>query len=315
MRKEVLKTVPEAEDESALTHELTRAAYRLPVMQARVLQVALSQLRPNDKEFPTVEMPVGDILRALKLEDTRQYRDSIRSSIDGLMRHVIDVGSWELGWEQFHLVERAKYIKTRDAIQILFSDEIADFALSLKGLFTMISNEEFARLTSEYAIRIFQLLSSWKDKAGKDGNKPGWWWWDTDFDSLRHLMRVPKDAYRGRNGTNALKLNVIENPVKEINAADLGLVVETEYKKRGRSIVGIRFNCKLTSKAKPIGKVPSAPEKAVLKLRESKRWKEIFHLLQAQLTLKGFETLDVDAKRAMDEDTADKMLAEELKNA
>jgi plasmid replication initiation protein len=313
MRKEVMKTVPEAEDESALAHELTRAAYRLPIMQARVLQVALSQLRPNDKEFPTVEMPVGDILRALKLDDNRQYRESIRSSVDGLMRHVIDVGNWETGWEKFHLVERAKYIKTRDSIQVLFSDEIADFALNLKGLFTMISNEEFSRLTSEYAIRIFQLVSSWKDKAGKDGNKPGCWWWDTDFDTLRHLVKVPTEAYRGANGTNNFRNKVIDGPVQEINAADLGLTVEIEYKRRGRSIVGVRFNCKMTSKAKPIGKVPSAPEKAVLKLRESKRWKEIFHLLQAQKTLPGFETLDADDRRAMDEAKADQLLAEELK--
>lgn len=313
MRKEVLKTVPEAEDESALTHELTRAAYRLPLMQARVLQVALSQLRPNDKEFPTVEMPVGDILRALKLEDTRQYRDSVRSSIDGLMRHVIDVGNWETGWEKFHLVERSKYIKTRDAIQILFSDEIADFALNLKGLFTMISNEEFSRLTSEYAIRLFQLVSSWKDKAGKDGNSPGCWWWDTDFDTLRHLVKVPTDAYRGANGTNNLRTKVIDGPVQEINGADLGLTIEVEYKRRGRSIVGVRFNCKLTSKAKPIGKVPDAVEKTILKRRETKRWKEIFHLLQAQPDLPGMPKTDPETRRTMDESKADDLYAEELK--
>ena len=282
------------------------------MMQARILQVVLSQLRPNDTTFPTVEMAVGDVLRALGLEDTLYYREQLRAQTKALRSQTLDVDTGD-GWAQFGFVDRAEWIKTRDVLQVRPSVDIAEFALDLKGMFQMISNEEFSRLTGEYAIRLFQLLSSWRDKAGKDGNKAGCWWWDSDFATLRHLVKVPSGSYSGRNGTNAFKVNVIENPIKEINSADLGLVVETEYKKRGRSIIGIRFNCKLTTKAKPVGKVPSGPEKSILKLRESKRWKEIFHLLQAQKTLPGFETLDADERRAMDEVKADQLLAEELK--
>lgn len=316
MAKQVIKrTTPEPGDEAAVSHHINRAAFRLPVMQARVLQVALSQLRPSDTTFPTVEMSVGDILRALKLEDTAWYREEIRAATKGLMGHVLDVGDWETGWTQFHFVDKTRYIKTRDSLQIRLSEELGDLALDLKGLFTMLSNEEFAKLSGEYAIRIFQLVSSWKDKAGKDGNKPGCWWWDTDFATLRHLMKVPEGTYSGPNGTSMFRIKVIENPVKEINAADLGLSIETEYQKRGRNIVGVRFHCKLTAKAKPLGKVPSGPEKAILKLRDSKRWKELFHLLQSQPDLPGMPKLDAEDRRRMDESKADQMLAEELKNA
>lgn len=311
MRTPIKRALPDPADESAVSHQLNRAAFRLPLMQARVLQVVLSQLRPTDTSFPTVEMSVGDILRALSLEDRTYYREEIRAATKGLMGHVIDAETPD-GWIQFHFVDRARFIKTRDAIQIRLSEEISDLVLDLKGLFSMVSNEEFARLTSEYAIRIFQLVSSWKDKAGKDGNAPGAWWWDTDFDSLRRLMKVPVGTYSGRNGTNAFKVKVIENPVKEINAADLGLFISTEYKKRGRSIVGIRFHCRLTSKAKPIGKVPSEPDKAILKRRATKRWQELFRLIQAQLELRGMPELDPETKRSMDEAKADQMLADEL---
>lgn len=315
MAKQVIKrTNPEPSDESAVSHHLSRAAFRLPLMQARVLQVVLSQLRPTDTSFPTVEMSVGDILRALKLEDTAWYREEIRAATKGLMGHVLDVGDWESGWTQFHFVDKTRYIKTRDALQIRLSEELGDLALDLKGLFTMLSNEEFAKLTSEYAIRIFQLVSSWKDKAGKDGNKPGCWWWDTDFATLRHLMKVPDGTYSGPNGTSMFRIYVIEKPVKEINSADLGLSIETVYQKRGRSIIGVRFNCKLTTKAKPIGKVPIGPEKAVLKLRDSKRWKEIFTDLQAQLDLPGMPKMDSATRREMDEAKADRILAQELGN-
>lgn len=290
MPKQVIRrTTPEPGDESAVSHHINRAAFRLPVMQARVLQVVLSQLRPADTSFPTVEMSVGDILRALGLEDTGWYREEIRAATKGLMGHVLDVGDWETGWTQFHFVEKTRYIKTRDSLQIRLSEELGELALDLKGLFTMLSNEEFAKLSGEYAIRIFQLLSSWKDKAGKDGNKPGCWWWDTDFDTLRHLMKVPSDVYRGSDGTTNFKRFVIENPVKEINAADLGLTISTEYKKRGRTIVGVRFNCKLTAKAKPIGKVPTAEDKETLKRRKTAKWKEFFDIRMAQPELPGFE--------------------------
>jgi len=281
-------------------------------MQARILQVVLSQLRPNDTTFPTVEMAVGDVLRALGLEDTKFYRDQIRAQTKALRSQTLDVDTGD-GWAQFGFVDRAEWIKTRDVLQIRPSEDIAEFALDLKGLFSMISNEEFARLTSEYAIRLSQLLSSWRDKAGKDGNKAGCWWWDSDFATLRHLMKVPQGSYSGRNGTNAFKLNVIEKPIKEINAADLGLTISTEYKKRGSSIVGVRFNCKLSSKAKAIGKVPNAAEKEVLKHRETDRWKEIFRGVQAQPVFPGFETMTADQRLEADEIKADRLYEEELK--
>lgn len=265
MGKAITKTVPEPSDQSAVSHELNRAAFRLPLMQARVLQVLISQLRPADTEFPTVEMTVGDILRSLELEDRPFYREEIRAAAKGLMGQVIDAGDWDTGWVQFHLLEKARYVKARDCLQMRLSEEISDFALDLKGLFSMVTNEEFARLTSEYAIRIFQLVSSWKDKAGKDGNKPGCWYWDTDFDTLRHLMKVPPGAYRGRDGTSNFKSRVIDNPVKEINGADLGFTIKPVYRKRSRSIVGVRFDCKLTKKKtseKTVEDPKKAPQKA-----------------------------------------------------
>jgi hypothetical protein len=311
MAKQVVKRTPEPSDESALSHQLSRAAFRLPLMQARVLQVVLSQLRPNDTTFPTVEMAVGDVLRALGLEDTKFYRDQLRAQTKALRSQTLDVDTGD-GWAQFGFVDRAEWIKSRDVLQVRPSEDIAEFALDLKGLFSMVSNEEFSRLTSEYAIRLFQLLSSWKDKAGKDGNKPGCWWWDSDFATLRHLMKVPPGTYSGSNGTSLFRIYVIDNPIKEINAADLGLVVTTEYKKRGRSIVGVRFNCKLTSKAKLIGKVPTGPEKAILKHRTTKRWQEIFRDLQAQQELPGMPRTDSETRRAMDEAKADQMYQDEL---
>lgn len=309
----IKRTQPEPSDESALSHQLSRSAYKLPLMQARILQVVLSQFRPNDTAFPTVEMQVGDVLRALGLEDTLYYREQFRAQTKVLRSQTLDVDTVD-GWAQFGWVDRAEWIKARDVLQVRLSEDIAEFALSQKGWFTMISNEEFAKLTGEYSIRLFQLLSSWRDKAGKDGNKAGCWWWESDFATIRHLLKVPVGSYGGRNGTNAFKTKVIENPIAEINSADLGLTIETEYKKRGRSIVGVRFNCKLTVKSKPIGKVPNAAEKAVLKRRESKRWKEIFHALQAQPDLPGMPKVDRDLQREMDELKADRQFAEEIQS-
>jgi plasmid replication initiation protein len=279
MKTSIKKVLPEASDESAMGHKLSRAAFRLPLMQARVLQVVFSQIRPKDTTFPTVEMAVGDVLRALNLEDTKFYRDQLRAQTKALRSQTLDMDTGD-GWVQFGFVDRAEWIKSRDVLQVRPSQDIAEFVLDLKGLFSMISNEEFSRLTSEYAIRLFQLLSSWRDKAGKDGNKPGCWWWDSDFATMRHLMKVPSDAYMGSDGTTNLKKFVIENPIKEINAADLGMTIETEYKKRGRSIVGVRFNCKLTAKA---------TDKETLKWRKTPKWKELFDLRMAQPDFPGFE--------------------------
>lgn len=85
---------------------------------------------------------------------------------------------------------------------------------------------------------------------GSGGNRAEAWYFERDFpDEIRLVMGVKENDYKDNH---LLKQKVIDKPVKEINAAGLGLEIKPVTVKQGRRIVAIRFDCVVVPKSKKI---------------------------------------------------------------
>lgn len=303
-----LVTIPSPVDRAALSHGLARGAFMLPLPQLRLLHVTLSQLRPKDKELPMIEMKVGDILRALDLRDSSDEYAKMRNAVEGLMSQVIHRPTKD-GWEKYTFFSLARFIKSRDVLQLKFNVEIRELLVDLQGFFHQVGNADIAKISSEYGVRLFQLIMSWKDKAGADGNAPGCWWYQIEIAHLKKLLMIPETLYAGPDGTTNFKRKVIDNPIKKINEAALGVHIDVTYLKKSIYLHAVRFECRLIGHG---FQLESPVDKKVLALRKKPRWKEIFRDLQAQGVFPGFETMTAEDRKVMDELKADKLLAEEL---
>ena len=245
--EKALQVVPSCDDYVVQAHVISRAAYAMPVMQRRLIHLAMAQAQIKGQSIELVEMAVGDIVRALGLSDNRY--DEIRAASRGLMSQVLDVDGPD-GWVQYHWVEVARYIKSRDVIQFRVAFELLPMLLQVKAMFRYVPTKEIAKLQGKHSYRIFEMVMANNGFAGKGGNRPGEWFVDFDFGDLRTLLKIKPTEYKD---TSNFRRKVIDNPVREVNDAGLGLRIECDYDRfrRGRVLYGVRLNCKLLKAEDP----------------------------------------------------------------
>jgi len=248
-----------------------------------------------------VEMNVGDIVRALGLSDAGPRYEEVRAAVRGLMGQVLDIDTTD-GWVQFHWVDVARYIKSRDSIQLRVSDELLPHVLDIKDMWRIISLGDMTQLQGKHSFRIFELVMADRGFAGKGGNRPGEWFTDLDFGDLRTLLRIKPEEYKL---TPDFRKRIVDGPVREINDAGLGLRIECDYEtfRRGRSLRGVRLNCKLLKAGDPRPVAPATKaerEEEDLAEKYPERYAQLLKEARAQKALPGLKlSPETDALRLL----------------
>jgi hypothetical protein len=103
------------------------------------------------------------------------------------------------------------------------------------------------------------MAKSYESLAGKDGNQSNTWFFEWTILELRTMLGVPDETYPE---TKHFRQFVVEQPVKEINAAGIGLEIKTEGIKQGRNLKATRFNCKKAALTLPCKRGWGRPKKA-----------------------------------------------------
>jgi plasmid replication initiation protein len=278
MAKEV---VPNGHEYVAQAHAISRAAYRMPVMLRRLIFLVMAQVRPGDNELPEVEMKVGDIARALGLGHSGNTYAVIRGSIIDALKQVIEIDHEGGGWEAYTWLIGAAYYPDTDSIALALNGELKPFILHLQKAFSKISIADISKLQSRHALRIFEIIMSRKGQA----NKKGEWFAEVEIGELRVLLKLGPNEYQR---TDILRRQVIDYPVREINDAELGIHIETQYIRRGKFLHAVRFNCVTVKRGEPRPVGPATPEevdeeKLINEQRE--RYDEILDEVRQQMPL------------------------------
>jgi plasmid replication initiation protein len=197
-------------------------------------------------------------------EGGEQYK-IFKSAVEECMKCVIsieiDTGKIRRGkalkhWKKFTWFTSSEFDENTGHAVMKFSDELAAYLRSIQWLYSKIFIKKIGQLQSFYAIRIFELVSSYASLAGMGGNKAGEWYVDIHLPEDRLLLGVPEGVYPE---IKELRRNVINNPVKSINGLDAGIEITIESIKQGRRVIGYRLNCrkeqtKLAAPAKKRGR-------------------------------------------------------------
>lgn len=242
-RTKGIQVIPSEEDYVLQAHQISRSVYSMPTLQRRLLHLLMAQVQIRGEGFELLEMTTGDIVRALQEPDS--HYGLVREAVGGLMGQFLDIDTPE-GWVQFHWVDVARYIKSRDVLQFKVSPELLPYVLEVRELWRVISVADMTRLTGKYSIRIFELVMANRGFAGKGGNRPGQWFTDLNFGDARTMFKIGPEEYKR---TGNFRTNVIDFPIREINASGIGLQLEADYDffRRGRKLLGVRIHAKLTS--------------------------------------------------------------------
>lgn len=250
--------VPQADDYVMQAHVLSRAAYMMPVIQRRLLHLIMAQVQMSKEGFKTVEMSVGDVHRALHMPVGGRAYEELRAAATGLIEQSIKIQNSD-GYTIISWVTFARFIKSRDVMQFRLSPELLPYILDLQNLFRRLPVATVASLQGKYAYRLYEIVMAAEGFKGTGGNAPDCWFTDLEFDHLRQLLVMTKSEYKV---TAEFRRRVIDNPIREINGAGLGIHITADYEyfRRGRRLLGVRLKAKLTHTGEPRNVTPTHEE-------------------------------------------------------
>ena len=283
-------------------HAISRSAHRFSATAKKITSMAMALL-PHDLSNLTTSFTFSQFCHALGYTKSGESFKIFKEAVTECMESVIEVPTLpnkkgKVGWVMHHWFQRSEFNPDTGICTMTFDQELAEFLKELKWVYSKIELADMGRLQSRYAIRIFELAISYSSLQGKDGNPDNGWYFEKSLEELRKIFGLTEEEYKE---TREFRRNAIENPIKEINNAGIGVEIKTVSIKSGRNLTGIRFNnekvARTTKKAR--GRKAAALPESNADAVETKESKELEHLKElypaefAALYAEGLEKVAV----------------------
>lgn len=281
----IKEVCPDHADYALQAHQIGRAAYSMPIMARRLVYLAMAQVRPGDTELPPLRMAVGDIVRALDLNDGALSYDRIRDAAKTAAGQIVELEWLDGSWQLFGWLSECRYEAAYDTIVIQLAQALKPYILGLQRAYARLSIADIARIQGRHALRWYELVMSREGQADKQGR----WWYEVSVAELRRLLRIAPGEYRQ---TAQLRIRVIDEPLEELNAAGLGIHLRAEYIRKGRVLEAVRVHAQRVGRGDPKPVDPPTPEEAAddaLIARHQARYDAILAEIQAQPALPGMD--------------------------
>lgn len=219
------------------------ASYGLGVVEQRLLLLAILKARETDNISEaisrTLTIHASDYMAHFGVDRATAY-ESLENAVNGLYEseyQYIEMhpnGKREVHRERF--VSGVSYSEGLGQVKLKFTPETVPLVVGLSENFTKYEIEQVSKLTSQYALRLYEILAQWRAK-GKLSVK---------LDELRFKFGLLDDEYLRMHD---FKKRVLDYAVAEINE-HTDLSISYEQHKQGRVIVGFTFTIKQKSKPK-----------------------------------------------------------------
>lgn len=221
---------------------LINAAYRLSLIEQRLILMAIVGARETGQGI-RADSPL--MVRAENYSD--QFNISIqaaymalREAINGLFdRQLTYLGETPKGSTEVvksRWVSQVSYIDSEGAVSIIFAPAVIPLITRLESEFTHYDLDQVSGLKSAHAVRIYELIISWRSKMRTPV---------IPLNEFRRKLGIAEDEYQRMHH---LKSRVLDLAISQINE-HTDILAEYEQHKRGRSIVGFSFS--FTMKAPP----------------------------------------------------------------
>jgi plasmid replication initiation protein len=231
---------------------ISRSIHNLSATAKKLTAMAMALL-PPDLSSLTAAFTFTEFCKAIGYtksgESFKLFLAALKECVNNSIS--IEIVSQKTGrkkWENYTWFTSSKFDEDTGVATMTFSPQLAAVLLELKQVYARISLHDLGELQSKYALRIYETAVSYSSLKGKDGNGDTAWYFERSVEELRDMFGVPADTYKE---TRDFRKKVIEEPVKEINQAGIGLEITAEGIKQGRELAAIRFDCKQTARTLP----------------------------------------------------------------
>jgi plasmid replication initiation protein len=232
------------------SNRLVEASYRLSLNEQRIILYAICQCREDDLAF-SPDMPVTITADAFakqfpQADKTNVYRQ-LRDAMDALYDRSVTINDVDpvTGHDRVtktRWISTASYIDGAGHVQIIFAPKVIPYIARVEQEFTSYQLERVGHMTSFHAIRIYELLSQYRDIRTRQ----------LSLVELRTYLQIEPQEYKLT--ANFIR-KVINVAVEQINEHS-DLVVKCDSKKTGRAITDFIFKIK-SKTAQPKSSAPT----------------------------------------------------------
>lgn len=217
---------------------LVQASYTLDTVEQRLILLAIAEARETGKgitENSVLEVHASNYINTFYVEKHTAYKVLKEASKSLFDRYVTyhDQNPKTGKDRSFHCrwVDKIGYEAQSGTIFLRFTQDIVPLITRLEENFTKYELQQVAKLTSSYAIRLYELLIQWRS----NGKTPVF-----DLNEFKQQLGVGVDQYKTMSN---FKANVLDFALQQVNDLTDITAKYTQHKK-GRSISGFQFTFK-----------------------------------------------------------------------
>jgi plasmid replication initiation protein len=215
------------------SNRLIEAGYRLSLAEQRIILMAVTEVRKSRKDFNAedfVEIKAVDFANLFDTDVKNAYIQLQDAAKSLFSRYVVLKETDSITGKQSILearwVSAVRYIEGAGLIRIQLSGVVAPLVTRLEANFTSYAISSISKMTSTYAIRLYELLLQW----GSMGHR------EIEIDWLKSTLQVTSDYPR----LSDFKRRVIDVAVSQINDYS-DLTVSYDQRKSGRTVTHLIF--------------------------------------------------------------------------
>jgi len=160
MQKGLFKASPES-DFVVKSNQLVKARINWTKVEHRVVAMLIAQLKKEDDVFDIQRVYVRDIIEKTGSNSEDLFgraEDICKKLLDQKVHVRIQRADGRRVYRGYNCMSMCEYVEGSGYIRAKFNDDMRPFLLQLKERFTMYRLENFMRLTSQYSMRIYELL-------------------------------------------------------------------------------------------------------------------------------------------------------------
>jgi len=239
-----------------LENAIARGSFRLSPSALKLFYIAAAAAQITDERFTYVKMDIEDVVPLIDPARTGYTYENLFEWGRELRRsEIILEGQDEksvFGWITF-------VKQTKTTIEVEISPSMKEHVARLQKNFQRSQLAKMATFHGRHALRLYGILMSFSGQA-----KNGQWTVRLTLEELRWKLQVVSEYPK----VGMFALRCVDDPVKEINARDVGISVTVERVKRRRRIVGFEFLVKYVArkpKERRANPPPATPSEAELK--------------------------------------------------
>lgn len=218
------------------SNKLIEASYRLDLVEQRIILMAITTARETGAGITSdtfLEIKALDFSNTFDLDVNTAY-DQLKNASDTLFNRWVmirepDPVTGKPSELKTRWVSAIRYVNSAGIIRIQFSACVVPYITRLESNFTSYTIASISKMTSTYAIRLFELLVQW----GRIGQR------EIKLTELKAILCVQEE--RSYDRLERFKAKVIDIAVNQINEYS-ELTVTYDQRKSGRTVTHLIFS-------------------------------------------------------------------------